>query len=140
LLPHLTRAHAHHTFPQAIFDEYGEITTAKVVKDKVTRKSLGYGFVKFAKEDDAAAAIEGKNGYEIGHKKLKVSLARPPSMEIRNCKLYVTNLPKEFTEKEVVELFSQVRVFSVAPRRPAHHAPPDTFLSLSLSQLGLAVW
>ena len=68
-----------------MFDEYGEIAGAKVVKDKVSRKSLGYGFVKFVKDDDASAAIEGKNGYSMGHKKLKVSLARPPSVEIRNC-------------------------------------------------------
>ena len=90
-----------------MFDEYGEIAGAKVVKDKVSRKSLGYGFVKFVKDDDASAAIEGKNGYSMGHKKLKVSLARPPSVEIRNCKLYITNLPKDFSEKEVMDLFSQ---------------------------------
>lgn len=45
----------------------------------------------------------------MGPKKLKVSLARPPSIEIRNCKLYITNLPKEFSEREVTELFTQVR-------------------------------
>jgi hypothetical protein len=64
--------------------------------------------VKFVMEEDAASAIESKNGFLMGHKKLKVSLARPPSTEIRNCKLYITNLPKEFTEREVLDLFSQV--------------------------------
>ena len=64
--------------------------------------------MKFIREEDAIAAIESKNGFLMGHKKLKVSLARPPSTEIRNCKLYITNLPKEFTENEVTDLFSQV--------------------------------
>ena len=66
--------------------------------------------MKFVREEDAASAIECKNGFLMGHKKLKVSLARPPSTEIRNCKLYITNLPKEFTEREVLDLFSQVIV------------------------------
>ena len=79
------------------------------MKDKLTKKSLGFGFVKFLREDDAIAAIDAKNGFLMGPKKLKVSLARPPSIEIRNCKLYITNLPKEFSEREVTELFTQVR-------------------------------
>jgi RNA recognition motif-containing protein len=91
-----------------MFEEHGEISVAKVVRDKITKKSLGYGFVKFIKEQDAAAAIEGKNGFSMGHKRLKVSLARPPSVEIRNCKLYITNLPKDYVEMDVNELFSQV--------------------------------
>lgn len=82
----------------------------KVVRDKNTKKSLGYGFVKFLKEDDAVFAIDKMNGYSLGHKNLKVSIARPPSLEIRNCKLYVTNLPKEYTEREVVALFKEVGV------------------------------
>ena len=94
---------------QTLFAEHGDIAVAKVVKDKLTKKSLGFGFVKFLREDDAIAAIDAKNGFLMGPKKLKVSLARPPSIEIRNCKLYITNLPKEFSEREVTELFTQVR-------------------------------
>lgn len=99
-------------FFQGIFQEFGEIIMTKVVRDKNSKKSLGYGFVKFAKDADAAHAIEKMNGSNMGHKLLKVSIARPPSLEIRNCKLYVTNLPKEFGEREVVNLFQEVcRVF-----------------------------
>ena len=100
-----------------MFIEHGDIAVAKVVKDKLSKKSLGYGFVKFVKEEDAASAIESKNGFLMGYKKLKVSLARPPSTEIRNCKLYITNLPKEFTEREVIELFSQVSNYSSTSKR-----------------------
>lgn len=80
----------------------------KVVRDKNTKKSLGYGFVKFGKEYESLHALEKMNGYILGHKVLKVSIARPPSLEIRNCKLYVTNLPKEYTEREVIALFKEV--------------------------------
>ena len=79
----------------------------KVVRDKNTKKSLGYGFVKFVHDADAQAAIDRMNGYNLAHKILKVSVARPPSLEIRNCKLYVTNLPKEYGEREVTALFQE---------------------------------
>jgi RNA recognition motif-containing protein len=80
----------------------------KVVRDKNTKKSMGYGFVKFLSESDALVAIDKMNGYSIAHKNLKVSIARPPSLEIRNCKLYVTNLPKDYSEREVIALFKEV--------------------------------
>jgi RNA recognition motif-containing protein len=85
----------------------------KVVRDKNTKKSLGYGFVKFIKESDAIQAIDKMNGYNLGHKILKVSIARPPSLEIRNCKLYVTNLPKEYGERDVIALFQEVSVYII---------------------------
>jgi RNA recognition motif-containing protein len=85
------------------------VVMTKVVRDKNTKKSLGYGFVKFSQEHYAAAATEQMNGFNLAHKMLKVSVARPPSLEIRNCKLYVTNLPKEFNEMEVISLFKEVR-------------------------------
>jgi RNA recognition motif-containing protein len=81
----------------------------KVVQDRNTKKSLGYGFVKFAREDDAAKAIQRLNGFIIDNKCLKVSLARPASLDIRNCKLYITNLPKDFIENDVIKLFQEVR-------------------------------
>ena len=77
-----------------LFANEGVISAAKVVRDKLTRKSLGFGFVKFKKEEDAKEAIAAKNGFVIGHKKLKVAYARPSCEEIKNCKIYVTNLPK----------------------------------------------
>lgn len=90
-----------------LFEEFGEIIMTKVVRDKNTKKSLGYGFVKFSKEYDAMIAIEKMNGHSLGHKIIKVTIARPPSLDIRNCKLYVTNLPKEYTEVEVMNLFKE---------------------------------
>ena len=48
------------------------------------------------------------NGIEVGGKILKVSIARPPSLEIRDCKLFITNLPRLYSEKEVINLFQEV--------------------------------
>jgi RNA recognition motif-containing protein len=96
------------TLLQSIFIDFGPIISAKVVKDKGTKESsLGYGFVKFRTEESARLAIEKRNGFHMGSKTLKVSYARPACDEIRNCKLYVTNLPREYNEKEVMALFSQ---------------------------------
>jgi len=92
---------------RGLFLECGEIITTKVVTDRHTKKSLGYGFVKFIREDDARQAISKFNGFIIDQKCLKVSIARPPSLEIRNCKLYITNLPPHFTEADVIELFKE---------------------------------
>jgi len=89
-----------------LFTPFGEIASTKVVRDKY-RHSVGYGFVKYKREEDAMFAIENMNGYETEGKNLKVSIARPAIQEIRNCKLYITNLPREWTETEVIDLFKQ---------------------------------
>jgi len=76
------------------------------MRSKNDLSSLGYGFVKFRKGSEAQAAIEAKNGLCMLGKKLKVSMARPSSAEIKNSKLYVANLPKDYEEKDVLALFS----------------------------------
>lgn len=79
----------------------------KVVRDRHTKVSLGYGFIKFFEEKNAINAVKEKNGLEIDGKSLKVSYARPASPKTMKCKLYVTNLPKSYGQKEVLELFGQ---------------------------------
>ena len=91
----------------AKFAAHGEVREAKVIREKSTKRSLGYGFVKFGREEDALAAIELMNGTIWDMKKIKVSFARPQSDEIKNCKLYVANLPKDMDENAVSNLFSQ---------------------------------
>lgn len=70
---------------------------------------MGYGFVKFFREEDALSAIQSKNGTVIGDKKIKVSLARPSSEDIKGAKIYVKNLPNRITDAELVELFRPVK-------------------------------
>ena len=90
-----------------LFSDDGEICSAKVIRDKATKKSLGYGFVKFVNDADAKSSVEAKNGLPIGSKRLKVSFARPASEDIKNCKVYVTNLPKTHDEQSIRELFGR---------------------------------
>ena len=60
-----------------LFNEYGEISSAKVIMDKATGRSKGYGFVEL--EDNAAGqkAIEELNGAEYDGRTISVSEARP---------------------------------------------------------------
>lgn len=59
-----------------LFQEYGEITSAKVVMDRQTGRSKGYGFVEM--DDEAATkAISELNGAEYDGRTLSVSEARP---------------------------------------------------------------
>ena len=59
-----------------LFVEYGEITSAKVIMDKQTGRSKGYGFVEM---DDATGqkAIDELNGAEYDGRTISVSVARP---------------------------------------------------------------
>lgn len=60
-----------------LFQEYGEISSAKVIVDRQTGRSKGYGFVEM--EDEAAAneAIAGLNEAEFDGRKIAVSEAKP---------------------------------------------------------------
>lgn len=62
---------------RAIFEQYGEVSSARVVTDRETGRSRGYGFVEMANAEQAQAAIEALNGKEIGGRKAVVNEARP---------------------------------------------------------------
>ena len=59
-----------------LFEEYGEITSAKIITDRETRRSKGYGFVEMDGES-AKRAIEELNGAEYDGRTISVSEARP---------------------------------------------------------------
>ncbi|ESS69262.1 RNA-binding protein [Trypanosoma cruzi] len=58
-----------------LFERYGPIESVKIVCDRETRQSRGYGFVKFQSGSSAQQAIAGLNGFNILNKRLKVALA-----------------------------------------------------------------
>lgn len=62
---------------KALFEEYGEVSSAKIIMDKETQRSRGFGFVEMP--DDAAAkeAISKLNGFDFLGKTLNVNEARP---------------------------------------------------------------
>ena len=63
---------------EAAFAVHGEITSATVVKDRDTDRSRGFGFVEFAKEEDAQTAKGAMNGTDLGGRALKVDEAKAP--------------------------------------------------------------
>ncbi|WP_064000371.1 RNA recognition motif domain-containing protein [Campylobacter iguaniorum] len=59
------------------FSEFGEVTRAKIVKDKETNRSKGFGFIEMSSDAEAKKAIDGINGKEVGGRALRVNEARP---------------------------------------------------------------
>ena len=56
-----------------IFEEYGEVASAKIIIDKYSGKSKGFGFVEMPNEAEAKKAIEELNGAEIQGRKIIVN-------------------------------------------------------------------
>ena len=90
---------------KVLFSSVGTVQSCKLIKEKVTGVSLGYGFINYTNELDAAKAIENFNGAQLQSKTLKVSYARPSSSAIKNANVYVAHLPKQYTQAELEALF-----------------------------------
>jgi RNA recognition motif-containing protein len=59
------------------FSQYGQVTSAKVMMERDTGRSKGFGFVEMSSEAEAQAAIQGMNGQQVGGRGLVVNEARP---------------------------------------------------------------
>ena len=59
------------------FSEYGRVASAKVMTDRDTGRSKGFGFVEMGTADEAQAAITGLNGMSVGGRSIVVNLSRP---------------------------------------------------------------
>jgi RNA recognition motif-containing protein len=62
---------------QAAFEAFGKVESVKVIKDKYSGASRGFGFVEMPSKDEAQAAISGLNGKELKGRALNVNEARP---------------------------------------------------------------
>src|SRR5215212_1292111 len=60
-----------------LFTPYGEVASAKIVMDKFTQRSKGFGFVEMANDEEAQAAIAQLNGTEVEGRNLVVNESRP---------------------------------------------------------------
>jgi RNA recognition motif-containing protein len=60
-----------------LFTPYGEVASAKIVTDKFTQRSKGFGFVEMPNDDQAQAAIAQLNGSEVDGRNLVVNESRP---------------------------------------------------------------
>jgi RNA recognition motif-containing protein len=60
-----------------LFEQHGEVTSARIVIDKLTNRSRGFGFVEMGNSAEAKQAIENLNGSDFDGKSLVVNEARP---------------------------------------------------------------
>lgn len=60
-----------------LFASHGEVISAKIVLDKFTNRSKGFGFVEMANDDQAQAAISALNGTEVDGRNIVVNESRP---------------------------------------------------------------
>ncbi len=59
-----------------LFEKYGEVTSVKIITDKYSGRSKGFGFVEMADDGAANQAIEEINGKDLGGRNVKVNQAR----------------------------------------------------------------
>ncbi|XP_039298134.1 ELAV-like protein 3 isoform X4 [Nilaparvata lugens] len=91
---------------RSLFSSIGDVESCKLIRDKVTGQSLGYGFVNYHRPEDAEKAINTLNGLRLQNKTIKVSFARPSSEAIKGANLYVSGLPKNMAQQDLENLFS----------------------------------
>ncbi|RYZ23817.1 MAG: RNA-binding protein [Chitinophagaceae bacterium] len=60
-----------------LFTPFGEVSSAKIIQDKMTNRSKGFGFVEMPNDSEAQAAIAQLNGSEIDGRNLVVNESRP---------------------------------------------------------------
>ena len=62
---------------QEAFEEFGTVDSAKVIQDRDTGRSKGFGFIEMSSNDEARAAIEALNNKELDGRNITVNEARP---------------------------------------------------------------
>ncbi len=65
------------------FSEFGEVASVKIIKDKFSGESRGFGFVEMAKREDAEKAIAQLDGKDLKGRILRVTEARPKTSHHR---------------------------------------------------------
>ncbi|MEK7062043.1 MAG: RNA-binding protein [Patescibacteria group bacterium] len=60
-----------------MFAKFGEIVSVRIITDKISGRSKGFGFVEYKTDAEAKAAIDGLNDTELDGRKIVVNVARP---------------------------------------------------------------
>lgn len=66
-----------------IFASHGAVSSARVIVDKMSGRSKGFGFVEFESEEEATKAMEALNNAEVSGRKIVVNIAHPENRERR---------------------------------------------------------
>jgi len=88
----------------SVFSPLGEILGARVIREKNTRKSKGFGFVKYASSTAAREAIRRLHGSVYGNKRLKVAFAKERRCRVQ-ANLFVSRFPSDWTSHALKKLF-----------------------------------
>jgi len=92
------------------FEQYGLVLSIQIIKDKVTNRSRGFGFVEMVSDKDAQEAIN--KGVFLDKRKLFVQLAKNSPLYVTTTKkyneLYVSNLPYTVDDMKLRTVFEKV--------------------------------
>ena len=69
---------------RSYFEEYGEVSSAKIITDKFTQRSRGFGFVEMADDEAGQKAIAELDGAMVDGRAIKVMLAKPREEKSNN--------------------------------------------------------
>ena len=67
-----------------MFGQFGAVSSVRIIADKFTGQSKGFGFVEMESADDAKKAIDGLDKSQLGGRELIVNIARPPQERERS--------------------------------------------------------
>jgi len=90
---------------RSMFQPFGNIAQVKIVQDRQTKLSLGYGFVKFQEAQSALKAINVLNGFQLENKRIRVAISKPQREE-NKVNLYISGLPSNYTKVELAQLLA----------------------------------
>jgi len=62
---------------RGFFEDYGQVDSARVIMDRETRRSRGFGFVEMSDEDAAQKAVKELNGAHVKGRAINVAIAKP---------------------------------------------------------------
>lgn len=62
---------------RAAFEAFGKVDSARVIQDKETGRSRGFGFVEMSNDEEGKKAIEGVNNKDVAGRPVRVNEARP---------------------------------------------------------------
>ena len=62
---------------KALFEEYGEVSSVKIITDRETGRNKGFGFVEMSEQEDGKKAIQELDGTSVKDRNIKVNEARP---------------------------------------------------------------
>lgn len=62
---------------EKVFADFGNVLSAKIIMDKFTGRSKGFGFVEMESDEAAQKAIESLNGHEVSGRQIRVMISQP---------------------------------------------------------------